>query len=92
MTRPATQASCPTTWTHVTEPVRYLRVAATVHTNVPCAGVVPTAWSVTDRMFAALAVDGKGEMPLQDMFWGSYFGSLTDRFGVHWMFNCNSKT
>ena len=46
----------------------------------------------TDRMFAALAVDGKVEMPLQDMFWGSYFGSLTDRFGVHWMFNCNSKT
>lgn len=27
-----------------------------------------------------------------DFFWGSYFGSLTDRFGVHWMFNCNSKT
>ena len=24
-------------------------------------------------------------MSLQDMFWGSYFGSLTDRFGINWM-------
>lgn len=22
------------------------------------------------------------EMPLQDMFWGAYFGSCTDKFGV----------
>jgi PhnB protein len=27
-------------------------------------------------------------MPLQDMFWGAYFGSLTDKFGVLWMVNC----
>jgi PhnB protein len=25
------------------------------------------------------------------MFWGGYFGSLTDRFGIRWMFNCSSK-
>ena len=24
-------------------------------------------------------------MPLQDMFWGAYFGSCTDRFGINWM-------
>jgi len=30
-------------------------------------------------------------MPLQEMFWGDYIGSLTDRFGVQWMFNCSSK-
>jgi len=23
------------------------------------------------------------------MFWGAYFGSLTDRFGVKWMLNCS---
>jgi len=28
---------------------------------------------------------GKVEMALQDMFWGAYFGSLVDRFGVQWM-------
>jgi PhnB protein len=31
-------------------------------------------------------------MPLQEMFWGSYYGSLTDQFDVQWMFNCTSKT
>ena len=27
-------------------------------------------------------------MPLGDMFWGDYFGSCTDKFGVNWMFSC----
>jgi len=26
-------------------------------------------------------------MPNQDTFWGAYFGMLTDKFGVNWMFN-----
>ena len=46
----------------------------------------------TDRLFQALAVGGKLETPLQQMFWGAYFGSLTDKFGIQWMFNCESKT
>jgi PhnB protein len=46
----------------------------------------------TDRLFAALAQGGKIEMPLQEMFWGDYFGSLQDRFGTRWMFNCASKS
>ena len=46
----------------------------------------------TDRLFKALADGGKIEMPLAEMFWGGYFGHLSDRFGVHWMFNCASKT
>jgi PhnB protein len=58
-----------------------------VHINLE-----PDTRADTDRLFAALAVDGKVEMPLQDMFWGGYFGNLTDQFGVHWMFNCSSKT
>jgi PhnB protein len=46
----------------------------------------------TTRLFNALSEGGKVEMPLAEMFWGGFFGSLTDRFGVHWMFNCASKT
>jgi PhnB protein len=42
--------------------------------------------------FNALAAGGKIEMPLQEMFWGDYFGSLVDRFRIHWMFDCASKT
>lgn len=26
------------------------------------------------------------------MFWGGYFGSVVDRFGIHWTFNCASKS
>jgi PhnB protein len=39
------------------------------------------------RAFDALSAGGKVTMPLQDTFWGATFGMLTDRFGIHWMFN-----
>lgn len=45
----------------------------------------------TKRLFDALANDGKIEMELQDTFWGAYYGSCTDKFGVQWMFNCTEK-
>ena len=51
----------------------------------------PDTRAETDRLFAALGEGGKVEMPLQDMFWGAYWGTLTDRFGIHWMFNCAAK-
>lgn len=39
-----------------------------------------------ERLFDALAEDGKITMPLQPSFWGSpAFGMLVDRFGVNWM-------
>lgn len=52
----------------------------------------PDTRAETDRLFAALGEGGVVEMQLQDMFWGAYFGTLTDRFGTRWMFNCASKT
>jgi PhnB protein len=51
----------------------------------------PDTRAETDRLFNALSEGGKVEMSLQDMFWGDYFGSCTDKFGVRWMFNCSSK-
>lgn len=51
----------------------------------------PDTRAETDRLFHRLAEGGQIEMPLTEMFWGDYFGSLTDRFGVKWMFNCASK-
>jgi PhnB protein len=41
----------------------------------------------TERVFAALAQNGKTTMPLQDTFWGARFGTITDQFGVNWMLN-----
>jgi PhnB protein len=52
----------------------------------------PDTRSETERLFAALAEGGTVETPLQEMFWGGYFGTLVDRFGICWMFNCASKT
>ena len=40
-----------------------------------------------DMLFSKLSKGGKVNMPLQDMFWGSYFGMLKDKFGVQWMVN-----
>jgi len=51
----------------------------------------PDTRSETERLFTSLSVGGKVEMPLQVMFWGDYFGSCTDKYGVQWMFNCASK-
>jgi len=51
----------------------------------------PDTRAETDRLFMDLSANGKVEMPMQDMFWGDYFGSLTDQFGVRWMFNCSNK-
>jgi len=45
----------------------------------------------TKRLFDALSSGGNIIMPLADMFWGAYFGSCTDRFGINWMFNCIEK-
>jgi len=50
----------------------------------------PDTREETDRLFAGLSEGGKVTMPLAEMFWGGYFGGLTDRFGVQWMFNCAS--
>lgn len=52
----------------------------------------PDTREETDRLFAALSESGKIGMQLQEMFWGDYFGSCTDKFGVQWMFNCSSKS
>jgi len=45
----------------------------------------------TDRLFQALSEGGKVEMEPQEMFWGDYFGSLVDKFGVQWMLNCTAR-
>lgn len=50
----------------------------------------PDTRAETDRLFNALGEGGKIGMPLQEMFWGGYFGFLTDRFGINWMFNCEA--
>jgi PhnB protein len=42
----------------------------------------------TDSLFARLSEGGRVTTPLADQPWGSYYGKLTDRFGVQWMLDC----
>lgn len=37
------------------------------------------------RVFEELSGGGQVEMPFDLQFWGDYYGSLTDRYGVKWM-------
>ncbi len=41
----------------------------------------------TDELFARMSQGGAVTMQPQDMFWGAYFGSCTDKFGINWQFN-----
>lgn len=38
-----------------------------------------------DRLFNELSKGGEVIMPMNKTFWGSYFGMLTDKFGIQWM-------
>jgi PhnB protein len=42
------------------------------------------------RLYDALKEGGCDEMPLQDMWWGSFHGSCRDRFGIRWVFDIAS--
>jgi PhnB protein len=57
-----------------------------VHINLE-----PDSREETKRLFDALSAGGKIEMELQEMFWGDYFGTCRDKYGVQWMFNCAAK-
>jgi PhnB protein len=40
-----------------------------------------------DRIFNGLSAGGNAFMPMDNTFWGAYFGMFTDKFGVGWMVN-----
>lgn len=47
----------------------------------------PTTKEEAERVFGSVLEGGEVGMPLQDTFWGAYFGQGTDRFGIEWMIN-----
>lgn len=51
----------------------------------------PTSRAQADAAFQALSEGGTVTMPLADQFWGDYYGSLTDRYGIQWMVNFNAS-
>jgi PhnB protein len=53
-----------------------------VHINLE-----PDSREEATRLFEALSEGGNITMPLQDMFWGAFYGSCTDKYGTNWMVN-----
>ena len=51
----------------------------------------PDSREEAQRLFDELSIGGKVEMPIQDMFWGAFFGSFTDKYGINWMINFQRK-
>ena len=51
--------------------------------------IFPDSREEANRIFNALSDGGIVEMPLEDQFWGDYFGSFQDKFGISWMVNYN---
>ena len=49
----------------------------------------PDSREETDRIFNELSAGGEIEMPMEEMFWGDYFGSFRDKYGIWWMINYN---
>lgn len=56
--------------------------------NIMHINLEPESREETKRLFEALSEVGKITMPLQDMFWGAYYVSCTDRFGINGMLHC----
>ncbi len=44
-----------------------------------------------DQLYAGLSAGGQSTMPMSNTFWGSYFGMLTDRFGINWMISVDAQ-
>ena len=40
-----------------------------------------------DEVLAKLSEGGTVKMPMDETFWGAYFGCWIDRFGINWMIN-----
>jgi uncharacterized glyoxalase superfamily protein PhnB/predicted alpha/beta hydrolase family esterase len=49
--------------------------------------VSPDSKEEAKKLFDGLSAGGTVTMPLEDTFWGAYFGMFTDKFGVQWMVN-----
>lgn len=44
-----------------------------------------------ERVFHALAENGRVQMPVQETFWALRFGMLVDQFGTPWAINCEKR-
>lgn len=46
---------------------------------------------LADELYAKLSSGGMQTMPMENTFWGDYFGMLVDKFGIAWMISFNEN-
>jgi len=46
----------------------------------------PDSLEETQRLYDALSAGSTEGAPLQEMFWGAWWGTCLDRYGIRWMF------
>jgi PhnB protein len=63
----------------------------TVEGNMVQISLHPESRDEADHLFNGLSAGGKIEMPMEDTFWGAYFGCFTDKFGIQWLINFEQK-
>ena len=66
--------------------IKGLGPALEVGNNVSIA-IGPKSREEADRLFAGLSEGGQVSMPMSEAFWGGYFGSFVDKFGINWLIN-----
>jgi len=49
--------------------------------------IAPETEEELNRLYTAFLEGGTEIQALADTFWGAKFGSLNDKFGIHWSFN-----
>ena len=69
-----------------TDALESMGQSLTVGDNISLS-IQPDSKEEADKLFTKLSEGGNVGMPLEDMFWGAYFGMVTDKFGIHWMIN-----
>ena len=52
----------------------------------------PDTRAEADLLHARLSVGASQTMGMFEQFWGDYWGSCTDRFGINWMINCSARS
>lgn len=51
----------------------------------------PDSKDEADELFGRLSDGGSNIQPMADMFWGDYWGSFVDRFGIGWQIDVTGE-
>lgn len=51
----------------------------------------PETRTEADKLYATLSSGGVPQMPMEEAFWGDYYGQLRDKFGIGWMIVTSAK-